>query len=93
MWVSCRSNKIEYKYKIITPDLDFVDFPKPKKDLIPLDKNKEIVRDNETPVEYVLFTFDYFNNLVEFKSEYDVIREQYQLYIKELENLEKALNK
>lgn len=90
--ISCKSNKVEYKYKVIYPRLDLIDYPDSKGKLIPLDKNKEVVTDNGTPIVYVLSDFNFFVKTVEFKSNYDAIREEYNNFIINAKKLEIELN-
>jgi len=91
--ISCKSNKVETEYRFLTPRLDFIDFPNPEGNLIPLDENMQVVRDNETSIEYVMSNWNYFCRFIEFKSKYDALKESYNSYLEEVDKLQKELNK
>lgn len=90
--ISCKSNKVEYHYKVIYPRIDFIDYPKPKKNLIPLDKNYNVVKDNDTEIYFVLSDFNYFEKIVKFKTDYEALIEQYNCFIDNAKKLEIELN-
>lgn len=90
--ISCRSSKIEYRYKVIYPRIDFIDYPDSKGKLKPLDKNLNQVTDLETDIDFVLSDFSYFQETVEFKSHYDSMKEYYYTFIEDAKKLEIELN-
>lgn len=79
LWMSCLSDKvIEVKTVVYVPDLYFPTFPKLQENIcIPLDENGNRVNDEETEIMYYLLAPHYLDQLVLFKSNYDVTKAQY----------------
>lgn len=75
--ISCRTTKI--KEVVIVPELYFPDFPKPDK-LTPLDKDLQLVTDEETEIVYIQMSFEYFKRIVEYKAQIDETKAKYKVY-------------
>ena len=74
---SCRTTKT---IQTVYPELEFKDFPKPKK-ATPLDKDLNKVTDTETDIKYVLIDFNYYIELADFKLSYQELQAKYNGFV------------
>ncbi len=57
--------KTEYKTIYATPDLYFPQFPAPKNNVVPYDKDFKKVTSNTQEIEYVVMPFWYYQLIVD----------------------------
>lgn len=77
----CQSNKgPEVKTVYVIPELYFPKYPQPKNNLLPLDENGKVVKDDETEIVNVLIPFWYYKLLVEYKVQVDEAQAKYEAY-------------
>lgn len=86
--ISCQSDRVKTEYKTIyaTPELYFPQFPAPKKNVIPLDKDFKKVSDVDTEIEYVMMPFWYYKLIVDYKVSVDEQKAKYEAFNKRLNN-------
>ena len=79
---SCKSSEIKTNYKTIyaTPDLYFPEYPDPKKNVVPYDRNFKKVTDNTQEIEYVVMPFWYYKLIVDYKVKVDEAEAKYEAF-------------
>ena len=79
---SCQSSKAQIEYKVIyqTPVLLFPKFPKPGKNVLPYDKDFKKVTDVNTPIEYVVMPFWYYERILAYKLAVDEEAAKYEAF-------------
>ena len=79
---SCQSNKKQIEYKVVyqLPDLYFPKFPKPGKNVLPYDKDFKKVTDVDTPIEYVVMPFWYYERICDYKLAVDEQAAKYEAF-------------
>ena len=79
---SCQSNKTKTEYKTIyaTPDLLFPVYPEPNNNVLPLDENYKMVKDNTQEVVYVVMPFWYYKLIVDYKVKVDEQKAKYEAF-------------
>lgn len=79
------TTKTEYKAVYILPELYFPKFPKPGT-TIPLDVNRNEVTDNDTPIQYVIIDYSYYQSLVKYKAAIKETEVKYTTFKEKLTN-------
>lgn len=83
--IACKTTEIEAT-KLVYPKLELTDFPKPNGQVIPLDKNKNVVRDNDTKIETVEMPYWYFMLVFDkFAYNYKTQQLEYKAFLEEVE--------
>ena len=79
---SCQSNKTKTEYKTIyaVPELYFPQYPAPKNNVIPYDKDFKKVTDVNTEIEYVVMPFWYYKLIVDYKVNVDEQKTKYEAF-------------
>lgn len=79
---SCQSSKqTEIKTVTVYPQLYFPKYPEPKKNVLPLDKNGKVVKDNDTPIENVIMPLWYYQLIVDYKIGVDKAKAEYDAFV------------
>lgn len=78
----CKTTPVETIY--VYPELAFPVYPKPNNNVLPLDANGKIVKDNETEVENVIMPLWYYKLIVNYKLENDVAKAKYEAFVSEV---------
>lgn len=82
LMISCQTNKvIETKYIIDYPQLYFPKYPEPKKNVLPLDVNGKVVKDNDTEIVNVIMPLWYYKMIVEYKVRVDEAKTTYDSFV------------
>lgn len=83
---SCQSNKnTEIKTITVYPQLYFPKYPEPKKNVLPLDKDGKVVKDNETEIENVIMPLWYYQLIVSYKVDVDRAKAEYETFVHKIE--------
>ena len=79
---SCQSSKNQTEYKVVyqSPVLFFPKYPKPGKNVIPYDKDFKKVTDADTPIEYVVMPFWYYELILDYKLAVDETAAKYSAF-------------
>lgn len=82
--ISCQSDKVKTEYKTIysTPDLYFPQFPAPKNNVVPYDKDFKKVTSVTQDIEYVMMPFWYYQLIVDYKVSVDEAQAKYEAFNK-----------
>ena len=84
---SCQSNKTKTEYKTVyaVPELYFPQYPAPKNNVIPYDKDFKKVTDVNTEIEYVVMPFWYYKLIVDYKVSVDEQKTKYEAFKQRLD--------
>ena len=79
---SCQSDKVRTEYKTIyaTPELYFPQFPAPKNNVVPYDKDFKKVTSQTQEIEYVVMPFWYYQLIVDYKVAVDETKAKYEAF-------------
>lgn len=84
--IACKTTEIETT-RLIYPKLELKDFPKPNGQIIPLDQDGNIVRDDKTEIETVAMPYWYFMLVFDkFAYDYKTQQLEYKAFVEKAEN-------